>query len=482
MNTKRKYLITFSLIFIIILTGVGAIMIYKHLSTYDTQDPFEKKDISSDTLYKVGITPNSTPDTVIEVWSPEKTDKCSIVLPVEYGKAYEFHFPKGIKKLIVAKVDEDPTASDYGKRFAAEPIRWVSSRPSDEDLAPLMYVPRGEKEYVIIYTGADASLPIGIYEHTIIADADTEDDWYKPTGVGDFLGNSDSFADYSWGSDEIYEHLYEPLRKQYPNYVKREHIGKDESRTYDMYAYIFEPKDYEQTVFLSSGMHANEEEGYFALAYFMKEVASADGDDENLAYLRERVRFIVVPLINVWGVNQTHVLTSANWEIRYNSTGTDLNRDFQNLSQAETQNVAKLLKKYGADVSFGIDFHTTPNDNGSDLFFNFNVGLSNTPTNFRLTNHIYHRMVEDGLISAKRPILTPSDAKCGNLGALNGKYSTSRTLQAYLWNIHGIPPVTVEYMNFTSGISHSKGSADGLSVAVEIYGNFIIQNALHYAK
>lgn len=482
MNLKRKLLITVSVFITIVLIGVATVMIYKHLSSDDNQNPFDRKDIYSDSLYKVGITPNSVPDTVIEVWSPEKTDKCSIVLPVEYGKAYEFRFPEGLKKLIVAKIDENPTVSDYGQRIAAESIRWVSSRPQSEDLAPLMYVPSGDNEFIVIYTGTDENPPIGIYEHTIIAADDTEDDWYIPSGVGDFLGNSESFADYSWGSEEVFRNLYEPLRKKYPEYIRREHIGKDESGTYDMYAYIFEPDKYEQTVFLSSGMHANEEEGYFALAYFMNEVAAASGENEQLEYLRERVRFVVVPLINVWGVNQTHVLTSANWEIRYNSTGADLNRDFQEQTQAETKNVAKLLEKYGDSISFGIDFHTTPNDNGSDLFFNFNVGLSNTPVNFKTANHVYHRMVEEGLISARRPILTPSDARYGNLGALNGRYSRHRTLQAYLWNVHGIAPITVEYMNFTSGISHAKGSAEGLSVAVEIYGNFIIQNALHYAK
>lgn len=463
--------------------GGAAFMIYQRLSSKgDDTDIFEKRAIYSDTLYKVGITPNSVPDTVIEVWDPERSDKYSLVLPVEYGKAYEFRFPAELRKLIVAKIDSDPTASEYGERIAAESLRWVSGTPQEKDTAPLMYVPRSEGEFVIIYTGGKEITPIEIYEHTILADEDTEADWYHPEGVGDFLGNSDSYADYTWGSDEVYASLYDPLCESFPSYVKREHIGKDESGIYDMYAYIFEPEDYEQTVFLASGMHANEEEGYFALAYFMNEVANADGSDENLKYLRERVRFIVVPLINVWGVNQTHILTSANWEIRYNSTGTDLNRDFEALSQAETQNVARLLEKYGEGVSFGIDFHTTPNDNGSDLFFNFNVGLSNTPLNFRITNHIYHRMVEEGLISSKRLIFTPSDAAYGNLGALNGRYGASRTLQAYLWNVCGIPPITVEYMNFTSGYSPAKGSSDGLRMAVEIYGDFIIQNALHYAK
>jgi len=65
---------------------------------------------------------------------------------------------------------------------------------------------------------------------------------------------------------------------------------------------------------------------------------------------------------------------------------------------------------------------------------------------------------------------------------MDGKYSASRTLQSYLWNEHGISPITVEYMNFTSGKSPAKGSCDGLTMAVEIFGNFIIQNALCFAN
>ena len=228
-------------------------------------------------------------------------------------------------------------------------------------------------------------------------------------------------------------------------------------------------------------MHANEEEGYLALAYFMSEVANAKRADAELFFLKQKVRFIVIPMINVWGINQTHVMEKANWSIRYNSTETDLNRDFQDQTQQETKNVRAVLEKYGDSISFGIDFHTTPNDNGSDLFFNFNISADNVSANFQTTNHIYHRMVEEGMITENRPLLIPSDSAYGALAAINGKYASSRTLQACLWNEYGSPPITVEYMNFTSGKSPKKGSAEGLSMAVEIFGNFIIQNALFFA-
>lgn len=407
----------------------------------------------------------------------------SIVFPAEYGKTYEMRFSETTDRLIAAVTDADPRALSLGQSIPYTEIRAAEGAPTKEDLAGLLYTPQKSGEYFVLYTGEKKNTDIRITEHTILAAEDTAGPWYTPTGVGDFLGNADSFADYRWTSDEVFENLYEPLRKKYPNYIKREHIGKDASDAFDMYCYIFEPKDYEQTVFLSAGIHANEEEGYLSLAYFLGEVANADKKaNAGLRYLRESVRLIVIPIVNVWGVNQTHNLQKANWSIRYNSTGTDLNRDFGEKTQQETKNVCAVLEKYGKGISFGIDFHTTPNDNGSDLFFNFNIGTENTSINFQTTNHIYHRMKAEGMITEQRPHLVPSSSAYGTLAAIDGKYATSRTVQSYLWNEHGIPPLTVEYMNFTSGKSPKKGSAEGLSMAVEICGNFIIQNALFYAQ
>ena len=440
---------------------------------------FVKKEIEADALYRVGILPSESP--MLRVECKKSLDR-SIVLPMAYGNSYELRFAEDTRGLCIVSTQSDPRTLAPGQSTVAKEVRIVRGVPKKEDLCGLLYTPKHEQEYLVLNFGDAESAPVRIYEHCILAEEDTAGPWYRPSVVGDFLGGEGSFGDYRWSSDEIYGRLYEPLREKYPSYIRREHIGKDQSGAYDMYCYIFEPEDYGQTVFLSAGMHANEEDAYFALAYFMSEVANASGKDAQLKFLRERVRFIVVPLINVFGVNQTHILTKANWSIRYNSTGTDLNRDFDDQTQQETKNVAALLAKYADGISFGIDYHTTPNDNGSDLFFNFTLSTDNEAINRQTVNHIYHRMREEGMITEKRPLLVPSSSAYGNLAAMDGKYSSSRTLQAYLWNEHGIPPLTLEYMSFTSGKSPAKGSAEGLSMAVEILAAFVIQNALFYEK
>ncbi len=477
---KRKLLFTIIPI-ILILIGVSIVMICKFGTKKDENPliplsaPFVKVEIYSDDLYVEGLVPQK--DSSVTVASlAEASGEASIVLPVKYGKTYEMHFPKELSSLFVVVMSFDPHKIQSGSQMPAKEIRWGAQVP---DLSGLLYTP-SKNEYLVIYTAPEKA-PISIIEHTIIdVNADAEGPWYKPEVRSDFFGEEGSFADYRWGSDEIYSNLYDTLVQEHPEYITREYMGKDQSEQYDMYAYIFEPENYETTVFLSSGMHANEEDAYFALAYFMRDIADADGTDELLSYVRSRVRFIVVPLINVWGTHGTHRLDDANWAIRYNYTGTDLNRDFGNLTQAETRNVAALLAKYADGISYGVDFHTTPNDNGYDLFFNFPICIDNAEVNFRTVNHVYHRMTEEGMISSYRPILVPSSEQYGNIAAIDGGYSKASSIQSYLWQEHGIPPITVEYMNLTSGENPDKGSAEGLCMAVEIFGNFIIQNALYY--
>lgn len=478
---KRKLLFTIITIILFIMIGVSVVMMYKLGMSKEENPlvpvsaPFVKTEIYSDDLYVAGLVPQKGNGVTVASLGAESDEK-SIVLPVKYGKTYEMHFPEELSCILVVVMSFDPHKIPLGQDMPAKEIKWGRENP---DTSGLLYTP-SKNEYIVIYTGTEKTA-ISITEHTIIdVNADAEGPWYKPEGVTDFLGGEGSFADYRWCSDEIYANLYDTLMAEYPEYVTREYMGKDQSDKHDMYAYIFEPENYKISVFLSSGIHANEEDAYFALAYFMRELASADGADELLSYVRSNVRFIVVPLINVWGTHETHRVDDANWAIRYNSTGTDLNRDFEAQTQAETKNVAALLEKYADDISYGIDFHTTPNDNGHDLFFNFTLCTDNVGVNFRTVNHVYHRMSEEGMISSYRPLLVPSSDQYGNIAAIDGRYTHKRSVQAYLWAEHGIPPLTVEYMNFTSGESFAKGSAEGLCMAVEIFGNFIIQNALFY--
>jgi hypothetical protein len=213
-------------------------MIFQSLRS-DTEQPllkasFAPKELDTASLYVEGLIPHKTFGL-----RNAGAGEYAVVFPAEYGKTYEMRFSETTDRLIASVTDADPRALSLGQSMPYTEIRAAQGTPTKEDLAGLLYTPQKSGEYFVLYTGEKKKTDIRITEHTILAAEDTAGPWYTPTGVGDFLGNADSFADYRWTSDEVFENLYEPLRKKYPNYIKREHIGKDASDTYDMYCYIF---------------------------------------------------------------------------------------------------------------------------------------------------------------------------------------------------------------------------------------------------
>lgn len=102
-------------------------------------------------------------------------------------------------------------------------------------------------------------------------------------------------------------------------YVRKRKIGQDESRQYDVYSYIFEPKHYSKTVIVTSCIHGNEKSAFFALSRLMDLVVNEWYKYPHLAYLRKNVRLVFVPIVNPWGF--------ANDE-RENINNVDLNRNF----------------------------------------------------------------------------------------------------------------------------------------------------------
>lgn len=61
----------------------------------------------------------------------------------------------------------------------------------------------------------------------------------------------------SWTSEDFFAKFYDGfVENSNDNYkVIKTLLGKDTSNTYNIYKYVFEPKNYEQTIILTSGMH-----------------------------------------------------------------------------------------------------------------------------------------------------------------------------------------------------------------------------------
>ena len=160
--------------------------------------------------------------------------------------------------------------------------------------------------------------------------------------------------DKTIGSDAFVDKYYEPLRAKYPEYISRESIGVDDSGKYAMWCYTFTPQNYKKTVYIQAGAHGrNEFETFFSTALMMNMIADADKiDDPHLKYLRDNVRFIVVPLVNVSDVNE-------RISPPMNSSKINLNRDWFNEKTQEIRNIKALLSRFEkGEICFGFDIHT----------------------------------------------------------------------------------------------------------------------------
>lgn len=378
------------------------------------------------------------------------------LLEAQWGKCYEFKIPAGTPRVKVFRFTSDPRTMEVGESQTCTVVKDTAETASGVNF---MYTCRVEwGEYVAIETGA--STPFYIGERSIIAEADTADAWYIPEMVGSLLEDG-AWGDLAWSAEEFVDNLYEPLRARYPDYITRTDIGKDASGEYTMYCYEYAPKDYKSTIFLAGGIHSDEGVGYFSLAKIMQLIAEAKPEDTLLYTLRQNVRFVVIPIINVWGVSNGHP--------RANSNGQDLNRDFIDLSQQESKNVIACFEKYAETVDVAMDFHISQNSS-NELWFNFINYSDNAVVNFKTTNHLYHRYLELGYTD-----------KITGLGKLPGSYvKGSQYLEGVLWNRFGVPTITVEMT--TNWRTPREYSADGMTIAVETYINFIIQNALFFLQ
>ena len=419
---------------------------------------FAEHDVYQESLYCKGIYPAAMneQDCFVKRDDPETSEKLSVVLPLRPYSVYVVRFPEKTHMLRAAVVKGDPRrlpvggALCYARNEKLPYFEKKAAEPND-----FMYVCNGEDEHLVIYTGNEEKTPVYIGESPVLLGVDTDDEWYKAPMAGDLNGGEGSWGKWDWTSDEVFANLYEPLRAAYPDYISKLWIGKDHTNTYDMWSYIFEPKDYEQVLFITGGLHAAEMDGYLGLARFMELLCHEDGSHQGLHYLRTKVKIVLVPIVNVWGASVTHM--------RRNSTDTDLNRDYQFHTQAETINVIWLFHQYKEQIAAVIDYHTS----GSaklDLYYQFSIQAPNAPMCLRVTNHIYEDLKQRGLANPPDVHMIP------------GAYNKSDVfLQGYIWNNFGVPTLVVEHESVRYYPAHS---AENLQLAAEYYGNFMIQTAL----
>lgn len=109
-----------------------------------------------------------------------------------------------------------------------------------------------------------------------------------------------------------------------------------------------------KAMMIISRQHPPEVTGFLAMKSFIETIAS---ETEQAVKFRNNYDIFVVPLMNPDGVDNGH------W--RHNMGGIDLNRDWENFNQPETNSVRNFLNKKtdeGYEFVFGADFHSTWDD------------------------------------------------------------------------------------------------------------------------
>ncbi|MBQ3865996.1 MAG: succinylglutamate desuccinylase/aspartoacylase family protein [Clostridia bacterium] len=419
---------------------------------------FQEKNVFTPDLWAPGLRVDRTGDETGAVTRVGGGVGGAFVLPLRFGSVYVARFEQKPPVMRGAVTAEDPRALVPGGALSFTPAKSVPCPVEDEGARDFLYTPTAPGQFLTVFTG-DAA-PFVLWEYPVLLGRDTDDDWYRPGPQPDLLGGEGSWADWDWTSDQVIEKLYEPMRAAHPDYITRSVIGRDDTDSYDIWSYVFRPEGYEQTILVTGGLHALEMDGYLSLARLMYLMVNEDGTHAGLHYLRTKVKIVLVPILNVYSASNGHA--------RRNGRDVDLNRDFGDQSQAETRAVTALFRKYKDEAASLIDYHTSKLT-GVDLYYQFSIDAPNSALCRRVTNHIYEDLKARGLLSDPVDITRIP-------GALD---KDDKYLQGFVWNHLGIPTLVVEHEHLNYAPVHS---AFNVELAVEYYGNFLIQTALAKLK
>ena len=264
--------------------------------------------------------------------------------------------------------------------------------------------------------------------------------------------------------------------------VTKRSIGRDSSNEYEIMEYTFRPERYNRTILLSAGMNPCETSPMFGVAYLVKSIM--DGTDEpGLNYLRENVRFVIMPCIAPWGFDQSPLKY-------YNYNGVRINKNFDYNgswkqmpsnehpgesadSEAETKILKAWLSQWANRAELWIDCHSDTFGNTPRLHqvitSSSEVGAIIQPVQQRITNYYVNKgYIEDSTASDVQPSWWTSPL-------------TNYPKTLYSEKIDGIPAFMIEqYVNGT--FYGSDGTHNNDSYGIKNYVLMLRAFILAYLK
>ncbi|WP_162985894.1 DUF2817 domain-containing protein [Virgibacillus sp. Bac330] len=135
---------------------------------------------------------------------------------------------------------------------------------------------------------------------------------------------------------------YRQMESRIKGFSNVANIGKDESGSYNMYKIEMGNTD-KPTILVIASMHGTEWMGALYSMRFMEEIRDNTFADKAFrSDLLKSFHIVYIPVVNPYGFDRTSNNESNNVG-RYNVNGVDLNRDFSDFTQTETQNVKRVM-------------------------------------------------------------------------------------------------------------------------------------------
>lgn len=258
--------------------------------------------------------------------------------------------------------------------------------------------------------------------------------------IHSYFSSGNAFAQGDKTTYDEYVALFENLYLENPDYIKRYSKGFDSSGWREWAYYVYEPKKYSKTIIISAGMHGGEKLGVISLYNFLKLIVDEWDKYPQLAYIKNHVRLVVMPLSNPAGIYFNNRVNG--------SRGVDLNRNFDYkwneylgankgdsaASEFETKCIQSVLEEYKDAVVY-IDIHNMSAGDRNFKYTHYIPAKSDFPTN--KLKEIVHEIsgfknpqsIE--VISSDFPMGTNYAASKHNMISFNPEYVPGVSVEAY---------------------------------------------------
>jgi hypothetical protein len=179
-----------------------------------------------------------------------------------------------------------------------------------------------------------------------------------------------------YGYYAFLEHYYDVyLGKKEDGYeVVKRGLWQDTANTgHEVFEYEFKPKNYRYTIMLSAGMNANETQGIWGLATFVR--CLMNKEEKQMGIMYDNIRFIVIPILNASGfdkeplsyyyVNGVNPNFNFNYKDSWARQTSPLKGEYPD-SNYETTMLKKWVNHYAGNSILWLDLHTGRWDENGD--------------------------------------------------------------------------------------------------------------------